>query len=78
MIIDTDDYMNIATFARHIGRTAVRVNQLLKLGRLDYILISGIKFINYKEYGKENGSGENQDEGCPEEREQCSEAEIEV
>lgn len=76
MIIDTDDYMNIATFARHIGRTAVRVNQLIKLGRLDYILISGIKFINYKEYGKESSPCENKDEGCGEEGKWDNEANL--
>lgn len=78
MIIETEDYMNIASFARHTGHSAVWITQLINRHKIPYILISGIKFINYKEYGKENGSGENQDEGCPEEREQCSEAEIEV
>lgn len=76
MIIETEDYMNIATFARHTGHSAVWITQLINRGKIPYILISGVKFINFKEYDKENSSGENQDEGCPEERERDEEANL--
>lgn len=74
MIIETEDYMNIATFARHTGHSAVWITQLIKMGKIPYVLISGVKFINYKEYDKESRSCENKDEGCGEEGEQCCEA----
>lgn len=77
MIINTEDYMNIATFARHTGHSAVWITQLINRGKIPYILISGVKFINYKEYDKESGSGENQDEGCGEEGKRCCETCIE-
>lgn len=76
MIIETEDYMNIATFARHTGHTAVWITQLIKMGKIPYVLISGVKFINYKEYDKESRSSENQDEGCSEEREWDEEANL--
>lgn len=76
MIIETDDYMNIASFSRHIGHSAVWITQLINRGKIPYILISGVKFINYKEYDKENSSCENKDEGCGEEGEQNDEAHL--
>lgn len=76
MIIETDDYMNIATFSRYVNRSQVWTNQLIKNGKLDYVLISGIKFINYKEYGKESSPCENKDEGCGEEGGYCPENQI--
>lgn len=77
MIIETEDYMNIATFSRYVNRSQVWTNQLIKNGKLDYVLISGIKFINYKEYDKESSPCENKDEGCGEEGERCCEACVE-
>lgn len=60
MVINTDDYMNIATFARYVNKTATWINLLIRSGNIEYILISGIKFINYKEYGKKFSKGEDQ------------------
>lgn len=77
MIIETEDYMNIASFARYTGRSAVWITQLINRGKIPYIFISGVKFINYKEYDKENGSCENNNKGCGEEGERCCEAEVE-
>lgn len=73
MIIETEDYMNIASFARHTGHSAVWITQLINRGKIPYILISGVKFINYKEYDKESSPCENKDEGCGEEGEWCCE-----
>lgn len=76
MIIETEDYMNIASFARYTGHSAVWITQLINRGKIPYIFISGVKFINYKEYDKENGSCENNNEGCREEGEQNNEAHL--
>lgn len=62
MNINTEDYMNIASFARYVDKTTAWINTLINRGDIGYILISGIKFINYKEYGKKFGKGENQGE----------------
>lgn len=62
MIINTEDYMNIASFARYVDKTTAWINTLINRGDIEYILISGIKFINYKEYGKKFGKGEDQGE----------------
>lgn len=60
MIINTDDYMNIATYARYMGHSAVWITQLINRGKIKCIEISGIKFINYKEYGKESNTCKDQ------------------
>lgn len=60
MIINTDDYMNIATYARYIGHSAVWITQLINRGKIKCIEISGIKFINYKEYGEKSNTCKDQ------------------
>lgn len=72
MIINTEDYMNIANFARYTGKTAVWINLLIKSGNLPYILISGVKFINYKEYGEKVNKGKNKHEGSEGKERVCS------
>ena len=57
-IINTDYYMNIASFARHVNKTTIWINTLINRGNIKYILISGIKFIKYKEYENRFGKGE--------------------
>jgi len=48
-MIETEDFLCITKFAREAGITRQAVNKAIKEGRLKYITISGIKFMDKKD-----------------------------
>lgn len=45
MWIDLDDFLCIAEYARHIGKTTTWVHKLIREKKLPYILFNGKKLI---------------------------------
>jgi hypothetical protein len=50
--VESDDLLSITKFAKAARITRQAVNKAIKEGRLKYIVISGIKFIERKEVMK--------------------------
>lgn len=45
MWINLDDFMNLAEYSRHIGKTMTWVHKLVREKRLPYILFNGKKLV---------------------------------
>lgn len=43
--IDTEKLQTVQSYAHYIGKTRIRVYQMIKEGKLDTIIIDGVTFI---------------------------------
>lgn len=58
MKIETNDYMNISSYAKYKECSVNWIHRMIKDGKLPFILISGVKFINFKTADLENSKKE--------------------